>query len=79
MNTLNKHLKETGETYPQHLWFAIKISPRLFWVGLTLLLHGIFPFIFTHTTSSQIEKIYVILKSRIPQSRRKAIDTEYEI
>lgn len=74
-----QHPKDTNETYLQHLWFTVTISSQLLLAAITLLLHGIFPFIFTRTTSSQIEKLYLIMKSRIPQSRRETLDTEYEI
>ena len=74
-----QHPKDTGETYLQHLWFTVTISLQLFFAATTLLLHGILPFIFTRTTSAQIEKLYLIMKSRIPQSRRETLDSEYEI
>jgi len=73
------HPTETGETYFEHLWFTIKISFRFILVSLVLLTHGLFPFLFMRTASVQIERIYVIMKSRIPKLRRDFIDEHYDI
>ena len=69
-----EHPEETGETYLQHLWFTLGMSLRFFVTMLVILIHGIFPFLLTRTASIHIEKIYQIMKSRIPKSRRDVID-----
>jgi hypothetical protein len=68
------HPHETDETYRQHLWFTIRMGVRFLWVSLLLVTHGLFPFLFTRTASRQIERIYLIMKGRIPKSRRAEID-----
>jgi hypothetical protein len=73
------HPEQTGETYLQHFGFTLVTSLKLTWVGFILLLHGIFPFLFTHTASSSIEKLYLLLKTRIPKARLQTLDTEYNI
>lgn len=74
-----EHPKETGETYLQHLWFTAKMTSRLAYSSVVLLMHGFFPFLFTHAASTQIEKIYSILRARIPQSRRDEINKGFDI
>ena len=72
-----EHPEDAGETYLQHLWFTFKLSLRFAYVTLVILIHGLLPFIFTQTTSAQIEKVYAIMKSRIPKSRLREIEREH--
>ena len=77
LKAFTTHPQETGESYFQHLWFTVQLSSRFLLVSAILLTHGLFPFLFTHTTSRHIEKIYLIMKSRIPKSRLAAIDSDF--
>lgn len=74
-----EHPEETGETYLQHLRFTFGMSLRFFLTTLVILIHGLFPFVLTRTASLHIERIYRIMKSRIPKSRRDAIDADYQL
>lgn len=74
-----EHPHETGETYLEHLWFTIKMTGRMLYSAIVLLIHGIFPFLVVRTASGQIEKIYLIMKSRIPVNRRNVIDTDWSL
>ena len=74
-----EHPYETGETYLQHLWFTARMSVRILLCASCLMVHGVLPFLFRKTTSSQIEKIYAILKKRIPKSRLESIDQNWQI
>ena len=69
---------QTDETYLQHLWFTTFTSLRFIVISILLFLHGLFPFTFTRTASRQIERIYVIMRARIPKSRRTEIDSAYD-
>jgi len=69
-----EHPSEAGETYFQHLIFTIFTALLVVFCGIVIFIHGIFPFIFTKTASSQVEKIYLLLKKRIPKSRRDELD-----
>jgi len=73
------HPEETRETYFQHLWFTTKTSLRFLALSLLLFMHGVFPFLFTRTASIQIERIYMLMRSRIPQARRSILEDGYEI
>ncbi len=70
----NEHPEATGETYLQHLCFTVRMSGRFVYASIVLMLHGLFPFLCTRTASSQIEKIYSIMRARIPQTRRDEIN-----
>ena len=52
-----KHLQSVNETYFEHLKFAIANSMLLFRAGLTLLIHGIFPFVLITKTMDLILKL----------------------
>ena len=73
------HLKEADETYSQHLLFTVRLGTYILVTALILLVHGLLPFTFTRTASSRIEKIYLKLKSRIKEDRRKVIEADWEI
>ena len=68
------HPEETGESYLQHLWFTVSMAGRFLFVTTVLVLHGLFPFALQRAASLQIEKIYGIMKSRIPKKRREELD-----
>lgn len=72
------HPKETGETYIKHLWFTVKMTSRMVFTALLLFIHGMFPFLFTRAASTQFEKMYQILRSRIPEARRNQINSKTE-
>jgi hypothetical protein len=73
------HPHETGETYAEHLLFTVKMGLRIASCGILLLVHGLLPFTFRRTVSMQIEKIYAILKGRIPKRRLEELDASWDI
>ena len=74
-----EHPEETGETYLQHLWFTFTMAIRMLYALVVLVIHGVFPFLVVRAASKQIEAIYRIMKTRIPKSRRDAIDADYQV
>jgi hypothetical protein len=79
LSAFTAHPHETDETYLQHLYFTVRMSLRFLLVGTIIFIHGLFPFVLVRTASYEIEKIYKIMKSRIPKSRRDATCIDYEI
>jgi hypothetical protein len=73
------HLEEADETYSHHLLFTVRLGTYILVTGLILLVHGLLPFTFTKTASGRIEKIYLKLKSRIKDDRRKVIEADWDI
>jgi len=63
-NIFNKHPKEVGETYFQHLWVALKYSFKLLLLFIISFIHSIFPFIFKTTVSAKIIEMAEELKNR---------------
>lgn len=74
-----EHPHETGETYLQHLWFTVKMGGRLFYTTVVLTIHGLFPFLLVKTASRQIERVYGIMRARVPKARRDVIDLDYQV
>lgn len=60
----NKHPKEVGMTYFQHMKFAIKMSLSLFVLSITTLIHAIFPFLFVENVSNFIKETHMKLENR---------------
>jgi hypothetical protein len=61
----NDHPNHAGETYPQHLWFTIKMAVTMFYTSLILLVHGFLPFLFTRTASGNFKKMNQTLQDRV--------------
>ncbi len=59
-----RHLRETGEGYFEHLFFTLQTACVLILGGLTILIHGLFPFVFVKTTGGLIERLYQRLMTR---------------
>jgi len=59
------HPNEINETYFQHLIYASKTACRLFFASIALLIHSIFPFLFTHTASGAVIKVYASIVKRL--------------
>ena len=51
------HLKDINMSWNLHLWYAMTLACRLFLLSLTALVHGLFPFMLTSTTSNGIKKL----------------------
>src|SRR6478736_1931205 len=74
-----EHPHDTGETYWQHLWFTTRMCGRFLYAVIVLMVHGLFPFLLTRAGSKQIEKIYRVMKTRIPKPRLDEIDLDYSV
>lgn len=57
-NPFTKHCRSVGETYPQHLLFAVKCGTKMILGGLACLVHGLFPFSFERTGSRAVSALY---------------------
>jgi len=55
---LARHLRESRETYWQHLAFTVWMGVNLIALGFLLLVHGLLPFLLTRTVS---ERLYYIV------------------
>jgi len=59
-----KHLKDVNENYFTHLKHATHVGLLMVIGGILCLVHGIFPFLFTHTASKMLFEIDLINKAR---------------
>ncbi len=59
-----EHCHATNESYLQHLGFTIKTSGTLFFSALALVIHGLCPFLFTTTASTNIKRLNATIISR---------------
>lgn len=71
------HPHAAGETYLEHLRFTFTMAARFALVAVIIIVHGIFPFLMPTTASRMIEKLYWVMKTRIPKGRREALDAAY--
>ncbi|WP_419421112.1 DUF6356 family protein [Legionella sp. D16C41] len=56
-----KHPNEIGESYFQHMAFALKFSFNMFLGAVACFLHGLFPFTFQKTGSNLVLKMFTHL------------------
>ena len=63
-NPFREHPNSVGETYLQHMIKALKFSIRLELLSLVCLIHSIFPFWYTKTTSDGIRRLLYEMKLR---------------
>ncbi|MGQ3887477.1 DUF6356 family protein [Legionella sp. CNM-1927-20] len=60
-NIFTKHPSEVGESYFQHMAFALRFSLNMLLGSVACFLHALFPFTFKRTGSRMILKMATIL------------------
>ncbi|MGD0582724.1 MAG: DUF6356 family protein [Bacteroidales bacterium] len=60
----NRHLKENGMGYFQHLWFALMLARKTFGCAIASLIHALLPFFLVDHTSKTINKLNEIFIER---------------
>lgn len=58
------HPRAVGETYGQHLLFALRIGAELLALGICLLLHGLVPRLFEFTASDGVFRLNDLFVAR---------------
>lgn len=56
-NPFTAHPASVGETYGQHLRFALAFAARMTLGGLAAAIHALFPFLFIRTASRALEEL----------------------
>jgi hypothetical protein len=64
MNPFTKHPASAGETYGEHFTLAWAFGLRMIWGGMAALIHGLFPFVFTVTGSTTVNRLHQQLIDR---------------
>ncbi len=58
------HPNSVGETYFEHMGFALRFSGLLFAAGICALVHAFLPFCFEKTASNLTRRLYARIESR---------------
>ena len=58
------HPNSVGETYIEHMGFALRFSALLFAAGFCALVHAVLPFCFEKTASNIIRRLYARIENR---------------
>ena len=69
-NIFTEHPHRVGETYFQHLRFALIFGMQMIMGGLACLIHAIFPFLFQKTGSNFLLKMASKLIERMPSMEK---------
>ena len=62
MNKMNKHLRESGWTYREHLAHSVKQSNRLIVIAVKSYIHGLLPWLYPADGPLGVYKIYKEVK-----------------
>ena len=57
-NIFTEHPNSVGESYTEHMLFAILIVLKLILWGIAAIFHGLFPFVLKTFVSSNIKKLH---------------------
>jgi Family of unknown function (DUF6356) len=55
MNPFTAHPASVGETYGEHLRFALAFGVRMTFGGIAAMIHAVFPFLFVTTGSRTLD------------------------
>ena len=69
MKLFTSHPRSKNQSYFQHMAFALGFASKLLLCVFMLLIHSIFPFIFTNTTSEILLELTSKLKEPHDKSR----------
>jgi hypothetical protein len=74
-NPFTAHPTAVGETYLQHLRFAMRFGVRMLTGGAAATIHSVFPFLFV-TTASRISDELVEMRAASHGRSVRVVDTE---
>jgi Family of unknown function (DUF6356) len=78
-NIFTEHPKSVGETYFQHMKFAVIFGLNMLVGGLACLIHAIFPFLFKNTGSNFLLKLVKDFIKRVPNIEDRIEDISHLI
>ena len=64
MNAFTTHPRSVGESYWQHMRFALGFSATLFVAAFAALLHAVFPFMMEKTGSTIVRRLHARIVNR---------------
>ncbi len=72
-NIFTKHPDSIGESYLQHMKFALIFGARMLVGGVACVIHAIFPFLFEKTGSNVLLKMTQYFVERMPQAEERVV------
>ena len=75
MNPFTAHPASVGETYAQHLRFALRFGAKMTAGGLAAIVHSLLPFCFV-TTASRISDELVTMRASARGRTVRVVDVE---
>lgn len=64
LEMFTQHPERAGESYPQHAKFAICCGMKLIILGVLAIVHGLLPFLFETTVSTETKKLTKCFEKR---------------
>lgn len=61
---LTKHLHDAHESYFEHLLFTLRFAATMVVISIVAVIHGVLPFLCTHTASGMLCKLMDEVKAR---------------
>lgn len=61
---LTKHLRDANESYFEHLGFTLRVGGTLIAIAVMAVIHGLMPFLCTHTASNMLCKLTAEMQAR---------------
>jgi hypothetical protein len=69
VNPFTAHPASVGQTYGQHLRFALAVGVRMSLGGLAAAVHAVFPFLFVTTASRALTELNAMIQSNAQSQR----------
>ena len=64
LSAFRDHPASVGETYPEHMAFAMRFGARLFCAGAAAFVHALIPALFETTASDTVKAIHAEIDGR---------------
>ncbi len=73
LRLLTEHPAAMGETYWQHLCFAVRFGATMVAGGLACMVHGLLPFSFTTSGSRRVRQLHAVLSRPGPRAQAVSV------
>jgi hypothetical protein len=67
-----RHLRDADERYFEHLAFTLKVGGTLVVIACVVVIHGLLPFLFTHTGSRMLDRLNADMAARRAHCQAKS-------
>lgn len=67
-----RHLRDADEGYFEHLAFTLKVGATMVVIACVVVIHGLLPFLFTHTGSQMLDRLNADMAARRAHCQAKS-------